>query len=476
MSGQVILLFVVTVIIAVTIAVILSNIARKESEVKGYRFKTREVEAWKDSNKSLTSAISEQLDNLSGIGDQKDVTGNILNIVNNELEKRTNLFKVELNQKFTKVVQETKQEIIEFQDKYNDIQKKYDEAVTEKKQTESVLRSIAEGLVVVNDKGEVILMNPAAEKLLGMKKEDKIGKPLLKDLKEEQLISLVKESSKGNKEIELASQKRDTKKILRSSSAVIEDEDGKTVGMVSVLSDVTKQRELERLKTDFVSNVTHELRTPLATIQNSIALMLDKSTGPLTETQEKFLSLIKRNLERLQHLVDDILDLSKIEGRKMRLNPKPSSMESIINEVCESMIAWARTKNITIEKLIPNDLPWIQIDALRIIQVLNNIIGNAIKYTTQFGKITVEAKFEKKNKQIVVSVADTGIGIAKEDLSKIFDKFQQVGEKVWTDLGGTGLGLSIAKEIIDLHGGEIWVESEKGKGTKFTFTLPATIP
>jgi PAS domain S-box-containing protein len=384
-----------------------------------------------------------------------------VDIVNDELKKRTNAVRVELGQKYEEIIEEKKQKIVNVQ--------------KEKQQTESVVRSIAEGLVVVDAKGKVLLMNPAAEKLLGIEKERKIGKSVLEDIKDEQLISLVQESSSGDKEIELASQKADTKKILRSSTAVIEDENGKTVGMVSVLSDVTKQRELEKLKSDFVSKVTHELRTPIAIIQNSLSVILEQSADSLTDIQEKFLTIIKRNLERLQHLINDILDLAKIGDKKMTLNLKPTSIEKIINDVCESVSAWAKTKAIEIEKITQDNLPQIQIDHLRIIQVLNNIVSNAIKFTPRNGKITIQAKLQEKDKQIVVSIADNGVGIAPEDLNKVFDKFQQVGERTATDIGGTGLGLSIAKEIVELHQGRIWVESEKGQGAKFTFTLPINI-
>jgi len=189
--------------------------------------------------------------------------------------------------------------------------------------------------------------------------------------------------------------------------------------------------------------------------------------------QEKFLTIIKRNLERLQRLINDILDLAKLEEKKMVLRLEPASLENIINDICESVGAWAKTKSIEIERVIQKDLPpQIEMDHLRIIQVLNNIVGNAIKFTPRNGKITIDAKLGSKGSEVEVSVADTGVGIDKEDLPKVFNKFQQVGERASTDISGTGLGLSIAKEIVELHHGRIWVESEKGHGTKFIFTLP----
>ncbi len=462
--------FGIAAIAAILIAFLLVNFAKSE-RAKGFKTKERnELQAGiGSSTQSFTSAISEQIDSLSGPANQRNkAAGTIMNIFNEELKKKTDTVKVQLSQKYEEIVSEKKQKIVA-------VQKKYKHIMKEKKQTETVVRSIAEGLVVIDAKGNIALINPAAEKLLGVKKENKIGKPILEDLKDEQLISLVKETSAGDKEVELTSHNSETKRILRSSSAVIEDENGKTVGMVSVLSDVTKQKELEKLKADFISKITHELRTPIAIIQNSLSLMLeDESNSSFTEIQEKFLSIIKRNLGRLQTLISETLDLSKLEQKKMKLKIEPCSMEKIINDVSESLSTWAKTKEIEIEKVVQDGLPEIPMDSFRIIQVLNNIIGNAIKFTPRQGKVTVEAKLRQQDKEIEINVTDNGAGIAEEDLSKVFDKFQQVGERTWTDISGSGLGLSIAKEIVELHHGRIWAASEKGHGAKFTFTLPLT--
>ena len=173
-----------------------------------------------------------------------------------------------------------------------------------------------------------MMMNPAAEKLLGMSGKSKMGRPLTENLREEQLVSLVKTGQeRKNKEIELVSQHDETKKILRASSAVIEDADGKTVGMVSVLSDITKQRELDELKANFVASVTHELRTPLVAMDKSIALILNKDAGELSGPQEEILTIAQRNLKRLSFLINDLLDLSKLEARKMALSRQASSLE-----------------------------------------------------------------------------------------------------------------------------------------------------
>ncbi len=395
---------------------------------------------------------------------RKEVSNTISSLFERELENQIDLNDQELTKKYEKIIEgkdhDEKRAV-----------KKYKKTLFAKKETENVIRSIAEGLVVVGSDGEIVMMNPAAEKLLGGKKEDKVGESILENLSDDQLLSFSKESAQGgNKEIEVLGNKEDTKKILRASNAVIEDKNGQTVGMVSVLSDITKQRELEKLKANFVTNVTHELRTPLIAMDKSIKLLLSKEVGSISETQEQFLSIASRNLKRLTNLINDLLDISKLESGKMTINLKPYSIEKITEEAIENFKDWAKTKSIKIKKDIKEKIPKLNIDPDRIMQVLNNLVGNAIKFTPEGGAVTVGARLE--GEEVRVNVEDTGIGISKEECEKVFSKFYQSGERTPTDINGTGLGLSIVQEIINLHKGKIWVESEKRKGANFIFKLP----
>ena len=242
--------------------------------------------------------------------------------------------------------------------------------------------------------------------------------------------------------------------------------------MVTVLSDITKQKELDQMKSDFVASVSHELRNPMGAIQQSISVILTGTAGPITDHQKKFLTNAERNLNRLGLLIDDLLDLAKLEARKMELKYELCPMDKIVSDVLETMETWAKNKNINLVKHLSTSLPEINIDPDRVTQILVNLISNAIKFTPSGGTITVEAAVPD-NSQMKVSVTDTGIGIAKEDIAKIFNKFQQVGKKKPTE-SGTGLGLAIVKELVQLHGGDITVESELENGTQFTFTLPLT--
>ena len=388
-------------------------------------------------------------------------------VFSKELDKRVEEAKVEIDDKYQKLVeQKSKNEDIAW--------KKYNKVLGDQKRTEAVIRSIAEGLVVVDSNGKVVMMNPAAEKLLDVSRKEKVGKPVMDGLKGEELVTLSKDlaDEKDRKEIELISQDDETKKVLRASSAVIEDESGKTVGMVSVLSDITKQKQLDRMKEGFIANVSHELRTPIVAVEKSLSLILSKAAGAITPTQEQFLSIAERNLKRLNILINDLLDLSKLEAGKMEFKSSLGSLPELIDESVGTLNAWADSKSIKITTSIPKNMPQVKLDSNRIIQVLNNLIGNAIKYTPKGGAVNVEVSLDNQQGEAQVTIQDNGIGIEEKNLPKIFDKFYQVGERTPTDIGGTGIGLSIAKEIVEKHAGRIWAESEKGKGTRFIFTLP----
>lgn len=465
------IIYLVTALVSILIALVLFNLTKLSGKAKiEADRKRRELESLNANifgDKPLKQAIFEEINDLVDSKDKRqEVSQKLIDTFDKELEKRIDQNTHELSKKYETIIQE---------EKHNEevTWKKYKKVLSDKKNTDAVIRSIAEGLVIVDAQGRVVMMNPAAEKLLGVSKKEKVGKSILENLKEEQLVSLVNEShDKDAKEIELVSQKDDTKMTLRASSAVIENENGQSIGMVSVLSDITKQKELDQLKANFVSNITHELRTPLVAIDKSIALILAKNAGEISSAQEEFLSIAQRNIKRLSIMINDLLDLSKLEAGKMKINALPTSIAFVIEESVGALINWSKTKSISIEKKIENGLPQINIDGDRIIQVLTNLIGNAIKFTPVNGNITIEALSSAEGKEIMITVQDDGVGISKEDLPNIFSKFYQAGERVASDINGTGIGLTIVKEIVELHGGRIWVESEKGVGARFIFTLP----
>jgi len=453
-----ILIMLATVVAASLIGILLYQLSLRSSQVQYKKGRGNTEKGRGD----LKPAIKHEVDRLAI---PPDVAKSVSDIIAKTVEAQVEVVKKELNDRYGRIIEEQRRSSATLQTKYQDV-------LRERKQTVSVLESIAEGLVVVNNKGEVVMMNPAAEKLLSVDQKERIGKPMLDNVKDGQLVSMATGTDE-EREIVLSATSASTKRILRASNAMITDEDGKTVGMVAVLSDVTKQRELDQMKSEFVSQVSHELRTPIVAMQHALAILVDEVAGPLTEEQKKFTSLTQRNLQRLNALINDLLDLSKLEAKKMELRLAFTSLSPVIGNVCETLDPWVQSKAITIMRRVPEDLPHVMCDPARMIQVLTNLLGNAIKFTPKQGRITVEAKLVKGGMVVQVSVTDTGIGIAKEDLPKLFSKFQQVGERTASDISGTGLGLAISKEIVELHRGRIWAESDEAKkGATFTFTLP----
>lgn len=237
-------------------------------------------------------------------------------------------------------------------------------------------------------------------------------------------------------------------------------------------------RKIDAMKSEFVSVASHELRTPLAAIKNAVQLMLSGKTGEVNENQEKFLSMANRNINRLTNILNDLLNLSRIESGKVELKFKSVALKGLIESTASSLRPQADGKSIQIEVEVPEELPSAYGDPEKIEQILTNLIGNAIKFTPEGGKIIITAKYLPKEKEggygdkVAVSVKDTGIGIPSEHLDSIFEKFHQVESSLHRSVTGTGLGLAITKGLVEAHQGEIWVESEVEKGSTFTFTLP----
>ena len=267
-----------------------------------------------------------------------------------------------------------------------------------------------------------------------------------------------------------------------------------TANMICFLRDISKEKEIDRMKSEFISIVSHELRTPLTSIKNAVSIVLGGRAGEITKNQERFLSMIIRNIDRLAGIINDLLDLSKLEAGKMELRFQEVDLNEPLNAVISSLRSQAENKSITITKEIPVDLPKVYGDRDKIEQILINLINNAIKFTPEGGHVYVSAKLVRSEKQtrkvfgpltknhefdrdfIEVCVEDTGIGIPEDKLDMVFDKFHQISGSLTRETGGTGLGLPIVKELVEGHKGNIRVESKIGKGSGFIFTLPAYRP
>lgn len=230
-------------------------------------------------------------------------------------------------------------------------------------------------------------------------------------------------------------------------------------------------KELDRLKSEFVSMVSHELRTPLTAIKEGISIVLEGLAGEINEEQKEFLNIAKKNVDRLHRLINDVLSFSKLESGKMEFDMRKNSINRAIQESVELLVKTAGEKGLYINTELEQSLEDIEFDYDKIIQVITNLLNNAVKHTDK-GGIIVRSSKDDKGRVIVVKVKDTGKGIKKEDIAKLFYKFQQLGGDKDRKVGGTGLGLAICRQIAERHGGKIWVESEYGNGSEFIFTLP----
>lgn len=238
---------------------------------------------------------------------------------------------------------------------------------------------------------------------------------------------------------------------------------------------ITKEGEIDRMKSEFISTTSHELRTPLASIKEAISLVSDATTGPINEKQRKFLGIAARNIDRLAALINNLLDMSKLDAGKMKLHKTQVSILHIAEEVFATFEALSRSKGITLQMKRTEGLPLIYADKDKISQIIINLVSNAFKFTNEGHAVEIQVGYYGPDKNnIEVGVKDTGVGIGKEDISKLFQKFQQADSPLTRKAVGTGLGLIISKEIIEMHGGRIWVESEQGKGSRFAFILPVS--
>lgn len=260
-------------------------------------------------------------------------------------------------------------------------------------------------------------------------------------------------------------------KTYRFISAIIRNSAGE-IEKLAVGTDITPDEEVRKIHKTFISNVSHDLRTPLAAIDQYVSIMLDGLSGELTDEQKQYLQIIKRSSFRLRNLIENLIDANNILSGHFKLKMEVTTIPQILDIILPRLKAQAEDSNLTFQVNIPDNLPPIYADKARIAQVIANLVGNAIKFTEQ-GMVQLRAGFMPRDEgRIIVSVEDTGIGIPKEDLGKIFELFYRVEkDKVYVE-EGAGLGLSISREIVRAHGGTLWVESMEGMGSAFHFTLP----
>lgn len=351
----------------------------------------------------------------------------------------------------------------------------------EASKSRAILRSIADGVIVNNPHNKIILMNPAAERMIGLRQGEAAHldvRTLLKTFepggRDEALAAL--EYISAHPEAEEASGLTTIlasgQRVISARMAPVSTPQDEFLGVVTILRDITKEVEADRAKSEFVSTVSHELRTPMTAIKGYTDLLHAGTVGAINEGQKRFLGIIKSNAERLTALINDLLDISRIETGRIRFEPGPVQLGDVAAEVVEALGARAAEKDHELTYQVAPGVPAVQGDKDRLVQVLTNLVGNAINYTPNGGKINIEVSTTAGAVQ--VDVSDTGVGIAPEELGKIFDRFYRGESPLVLESAGTGLGLSIVKMFVEMHGGRLWVRSKPNEGSIFTFILPTS--
>jgi two-component system phosphate regulon sensor histidine kinase PhoR len=395
----------------------------------------------------------------------RDLTELLKRLTRNELEKEAQVFSKDELSTLTKTINEMSVQL----------RNKIEEITIEKEYLQTVLKGMAEGVLVVDDRGRIVMINDALRKLFSLSTEV-VDKTPLEVIRNSELEGTIQEAIRGEKnsslELTLPSFLGKTFEV-NVVGILPSDEEfhkmGKGIrGAIAVFHDISRLKELEKIRQDFVANVSHELRTPLTTIKGYAETLLE---GALKEeVAYQFVQVIKRQSDRLTKIVEDLLALSKIELKESQLKieilPFPELVEDVLRYIQEA----AEKKKISISLELPTPL-MVKADRNYLEQILINLIDNAIKYGREGGKITVSA-VQRNQSEVEISVIDNGIGIPKEDLPRIFERFYRVDKGRSQELGGTGLGLSIVKHLISAHGGRVWAESQFGEGSTFYFTLP----
>ena len=346
----------------------------------------------------------------------------------------------------------------------------------ERNRSSAILRSMVEGVAVVDPQERMVFCNRAFSEIFNVDPSSGEGHALIEAVRNAELLALIRKALRGEEGLqsEIAMGIAQIQYFSVSATAVRAIDPGSTVppkisGAVVVLHDVTELRRLERVRQDFVANVSHEFKTPLTAIQGFTETLLG---GALDDPKNnvRFLHIIRNHAMRLARLTDDLLKLARIEAGKMEVEFFSVGLMELIEGCAETALMKANKKQITLDIEVPPGLPPVRGDAELLKDVLQNLLDNAIQYTGTGGRIRVTAAVGPRD--ATVTVADTGIGIPLADQERIFERFYRVDAARSREAGGTGLGLSIAKHIMEAHGGRLWVESEVGKGSRFSFSIP----
>ncbi|EJE1875608.1 cell wall metabolism sensor histidine kinase WalK [Listeria monocytogenes] len=362
-------------------------------------------------------------------------------------------------------------EIGELADSFNTLTKRVQEAQAmtegERRKLSSVLAYMTDGVIATDRRGKVILINTPAEKMLRVKHESANGRSII-DVLDIGDTYQFEDLMEVDGSLTMDRSTLDKPYVLRANFSVIQRETGFNNGVIAVLHDITDQEKVDQERRDFVSNVSHELRTPLTSMHSYLEALSDGAWED-KEIAPRFLEVTQNETERMIRLVNDLLKLSRMDGGREQLEISFVNFTDFFNHIIDRF-EMMKKETIMFKRHIPREPVIIEIDEDKVMQVLDNIISNANKYSPDGGRISFYLK--KFEDEIEVSIADEGLGVPDEDLANVFDRFFRVDKARSREMGGTGLGLAIAREVIEAHGGRIWAERNKTKGTIIKFTLP----
>jgi len=350
------------------------------------------------------------------------------------------------------------------------LEKKIKAITEDKNKMEAILSSMREGVIVFDKNENILLFNSSLYQMLELRSEKHIGRPFWEIISNNEINSILKQTLK--KEDSLSAQVSllyPETMIIHIQTAPINDDQGRLLGIVGVFHDITNLKKLEKARSEFIANVSHELKTPITSIIGFVETLRNGAEDDIKKRDE-FLNIIQSQSQRLINLLNDILSLSRIEFREIGMNFQPVSIKEIFDNTRALYKNKIESKKQSLRVDIPSKLPRVLSDPEMIAQAFSNLIDNAIKFTPEKGQIKVTAR--EIDNFVQIDISDTGIGIAEKHLPRLFERFYRVDKARSREMGGTGLGLAIFKHIIQAHGGKVGVESELGKGSRFFFTLP----
>jgi two-component system phosphate regulon sensor histidine kinase PhoR len=350
-----------------------------------------------------------------------------------------------------------------------DLQNKM-EMMQDKNELEAILSNMVEGVMVIGRDEKIMLLNAPVYEMLELRSRETIGKPYWEIIRNDEINTLLKEAITQKKSLkkEITIISPEESQFLMQISAIMTP-NGHLSGVVAVFHDITELKKLAKLRSEFVANVSHEFKTPLTSIKGFVETLRDGAIKD-KEKSEKFLSIIQKHTEQLEQLVNDLLSLSTIESKEVPMEFEILEIEPLLQTTINLHKGLIEQRKQQIILQIPQDLPAISLDMVKMGEVFSNLLNNAIKFTPVDGKITIAAS--KNGEYVRVDFKDSGIGIEQQHLGRIFERFYRVDKGRSREMGGTGLGLAIVKHIIQSHNGKISVESEFGKGSTFSVFLP----